>query len=239
MTDVSSLKRDADFIKKHLSVVKDGNVKTSHDCYISIPVAFEDKKIVTLGEITQIMGSFAIIMGDKYALFNSLTSYNIKPNVTAIEKINDTPYFKFEFKKGSTFIESLSTIKNGVLAYEILNMYLFRGKVPWYITYDDLAKTFDTAAKHSGLALDANPEILEMLVSLSSRQSSDTSKTLRHLQNNRLSPSDITFVALANIAFGPGTSFTRLLGNYQEGGVITSLTAEDTTTDNVEEVIRS
>ena len=123
-----------------------------------------------IGVENNIVGIYAIVVDNQFygvSLINSMLKIN--PSSTLKVKIYGVEYFEFTFNPGSTVIKTNVLIKVDTLVYRIYDEIISKGRVPWYLDYNDLGKIFDTAKSHAGANIGQNNEVTEMIVSMISR----------------------------------------------------------------------
>lgn len=230
---MDNLKRNQKYILDNIKET-DGQFVTTKKMRIEVPKDFEDVDLVVTGERTYVVGSFAIIMEDStYAVFSVNAMCELAEYTMSVKKYGDREYYVFSFDAGKPFIKSSTALRDGNVTYNLFKYYVLRAKVPWYINYVDVAMAFDTATSNSGLNIDERPEVLEVMVSLATRDPKDDTMPFRLSKAKRA-----RFVPLGNINYGAGTTFHRIVGNYQEQGLISSLVRTSTSSSGVEEVVR-
>lgn len=232
------MKRDDNFIYNLLVETPEGPVKTKARMAIHVPYRFQEKGLLRQGDRIYVMGSFGLVSGTTYSSFNTNAMVEIRIDETNVITINDEKYFELVVYPNTVIFPTLVALKDGLVMDVIMNMYLFRGQVPWYMSEEDMVFFLDTATKHSGLRLDKIPVVMEVLVSLATRMKSNTDIFSR-MAKKPLTKDEITYVPLANVSFGSNTPFNKITGGYQSAGLISSLitTAEETST--TEEIIRT
>lgn len=239
--DIKSLTRDATKVHACLSETTDGSLITSKECKIYIPQRFEVIGLASISVETHIAGLYAIVVEDKYYGVCSVNSMmRIQPNRTEKIKIEGVDYFEFTFAAGSTVIPNLNMVKQDILVYYLYNEIISGGKVPWYLSYEDLGSLFDTAQEYANANIGQNREITEMIVSLISRDSKDRSKFHRV---NAKDPSTIfktkpTYIPLRSVIFAATNTTSKLAGSYMQVGVVSALVTPTTKVEKIEEILR-
>lgn len=240
---MDNYKLDPESVFKSLKVV--GNsVLCSQDTVIQLPKRFEDKRLIVFGDFLEIIGSFAIVLeNNTFAFWNILTMYRTKPNRISIVKHGKEEYYNLFYSKGDKIIDSLETMVNGDVVYELLNLYYFQGKVPWYIKYDMLDEVFTTAGEYAGVHIDKNLEILELLASKVAKDYSKQEDTLRHHlgKQSDMTNKEARYAGLANVFHGPSSVFNKLTGNYGSDATLSALNMEsgEGEVGSVEKIYRS
>lgn len=162
--------RNSAKVKQHLRIEND-QLLCDQSVYIHVPTRFMEKG---LGEISANNTSFGIF---PIILANSRTM--IVPSVDAIVHLNPfrtdeidvegDSYYSFYFEADTPIISNMSVVRSDSIMYNILDELLIKGKVPWYLSYEDLCKFLDTAETHAGSNVAANYEVIEILSSMIAR----------------------------------------------------------------------
>ena len=71
------------------------------------------------------------------------------------------------------FISNTKLIKDPFGAYDFFDLYLMQGKVPWYITYEDLIDIFSNFKKYTGMKATENMLVVEILTAITTRWRKD------------------------------------------------------------------
>ena len=239
--DISKLIRDPDKIKTCLVELPDGRLVTKKELKIYIPVRFEERDLARVGIDTRILGIYAIVLEDKYygvSIVNAMV--NIAPTSNMKVMFNDEPYYEFTFEPGSTVITNMNLVKTDTLVYKIYDEFISKGRIPWYIGYKELGRLFETAQKYAGANVGQNPEVMEIMVSLISRDPENRSKyyrqTIKSLDEIDHKPP--VFIALRNVSYSATNTVNKLAGSYFGTGLTSALVEQTTRTERIEQVLR-
>jgi hypothetical protein len=227
------LQRNKAYILGNLKVGPNKELITKEDAYIEVPFYFKDKGLLIMEDKTSIFGSFALVMGNKYAVWNVPIMYITESEDMTLIEHDDVKYYRFMFKAGATILQSLIAIKTSTIIYSVFNMYLFSGKVPWYIDYDDVANIINKSKKYTGLNVELNSEVIEILVSMAARDPGNLEKQIRNV-TKQTRP---MFVPIGNVD-NLNSNFSKIVGNYQDSGVQSILLSDPDKPIDVEKVIR-
>lgn len=239
--DPKTLIRDASRVHANLQEMADGSIITKKGCRIYIPGRFVEKGLAIIGAEVHILGIFAITVEDKYYGVSSATAMmRIEPSSTATILVDDEEYVEFTFDPGSTVIASTDLVKNNALLYEINEEIISKGRVPWYLTYDDLGSLYSSAEHHAGTRLGANDAILEMIAATVARDPDDLT---RYYRQSVKTPEDLktkkpVYVPFRNIAFGASNTTAKLMGAYFEDGLTSALVNPAEKLEDIEELLR-
>lgn len=240
--DYRKLVRDKDKVHACLIETPSGQLITKKECKIYIPQRFEVVGLASIGVETHITGLYAMVFDDEfYGVCNVNAMMRINPAKTEKIKIDHTDYFEFTFNAGSVIVPSMELVKRDILVYYLYDEVFSAGRVPWYITYEDLGSIFDTAAEYGGANIGENREITEMLVSLISRTKEDRSKFFRV---NAVSGQDAIdkllpdYIPLKSVIFSATNTTNKLAGSYMQHGVVSALVTPSEKTERIEALLR-
>lgn len=239
--DISKLQREPEVIKKDFTKTKDGRLVTKTGCYIYLPARFVERGLAEIGNEAYVLGLCAIVnQQNQYAVLNVNARVRLLPSSTNKVVIEGADFYEFVFDKGATVIANTSLVKEDTLLYKIYQELIEKGRVPWYLAYEDLGKLFVTAKYHAGPSLAANNAIIEMIVASISRSPDDRTVQYRHftqsLEHQRKNPPKI--VPLDSPIYGPNNTTTKIIGSYFDNSLASALTDPSDKVEGVEELLR-
>lgn len=236
-----ALIRDASKVQPFLEEVGE-KVITKKACKIQVPARFADIDLAQVGIDTYVYAIYALIMEDGYyAVSNVNTMIKIEPAKTTLTKINGVPYYDFHFNAGSTLITTTNAVRRNLLIYNVINELEFKGKVPWFMDYDDIGKLFDTATSHADSRVNANLTAIEILAASLGRQKDDRLKYYRTMVESRewMKNNPPAFVGLENVHYGVTNTMNKLAGAHFDHGVVSALVNPTTEVQHIEQLLRA
>lgn len=238
--DIKSLVRDASKVHACLQELPDARVVAVKPCKIYVPSRFSEHNLAEIGVDTYIVGIYVIVVEDKYygvSLINAM--HRIVPTSTIRIKIDGEEYFEFFFEAGQTVFATTYLLKNDVLVYRIYDEILSKGKIPWYINYDDLGHIFDSASFHGGANIGKESEVTELIVSLISRNKKNMTQyyrtTIKSLDEIKTNPPE--FVALKSVVYAATNTTNKLAGSYFATGVVSALVSPAERKERLESIL--
>lgn len=239
--DINSLTRDSKYILSNLKELPDNSIIASKECKILIPTRFAERGLAEIGVEIYIIGLYCIVMDNKYAVSNINAQVTIEPNKILKILINDVEYYEFYFDVGSTVIKTTNLLKNDMLVYHLFDEIISKANVPWYMTYDDMCKIFDTAAYHAGAKISDNQKLTELVVSVISRDAIDKTTYYRTtIKNDKyLLTNPPEYVALGNVLFNATSTLNKIAGSYFSDGVVSALVNPTDRVSKIEELLRA
>ena len=134
----------------------------------------------------------------------------------------------------------MELVKQATLVYKIFDEFIARGRTPWYLDYNDLAKLFMSADRHAGVNLSTSHAILEMFAAAICRDSADKTKYYRHTVSSQdeIHTRPPVVIALRNITHGATNTTAKLLGSYWNEGLTSALVNPSMKVEAIEELLR-
>lgn len=238
--NIKNLVRDPSKIHEALQELDDFRVVAKQECKIYIPARFTERNLAELGVENYITGICAIVVGDFYAVMNVCAMLKIEPAQTFKIRIQGDEYYEFYFPKGSTVISTTELVKKDTLVYRIYDEIISKGKVPWYLDYNDLGKIFDTAKLHGGANIGQNSEVTELIVSMIARDRNDKTKYYRtvitDLEDLKKNPP--TYIPLRSVIYAATNTTNKLAGSYFATSTVSALVSPATRTERIEAILR-
>lgn len=239
--EIKSLIRNAKKVQECLQELPDGRLVALKPLKIVVPTRFEDRGLAELGLDSYICGIYCMVVEDKYyavSLVNAMI--RIEPFSTLTIKINGEEHYEFSFRAGDTVFSSVTLVKTDTLVYRIYDEFISKGNIPWYLTYEDLGKLFDTAKKFADANVGENPEVTELIISLIARDATDRTKYYRTTIEdlNYLKSNPPAFIPLKSVIYAATNTTNKLAGSYFNEGVISALVTPSTREERLESLLR-
>lgn len=239
--DVSKLTRDPVSVRANLISLPSGEVVAKEDCYIHIPAEYVDKQLAFLdGYDKQILGIFAISVGDKYALWSTPNMYSIQPQEFSRYLVDEAEYISIYIPANSVVFTTLDVVMADYLAYEIYDLYTDTDIAPWFLSYLDRAKLLDDTDHYMGPTFGAKWSVIKLVWAFTARQQQDKTKSWRTLLKtqedvNRIIPA---YVPFKSVIYGPKSTFSKLNGAYFDIGLDVALVTETEKPSDLEKILR-
>ena len=239
--DISHWVRNASKIHADLVVQPNGSVITQKGCVIHIPERFLEKKLAVLGEDVQTVGIYAICVEDKYYGVSTVNAHlRIKPSKITTVTIDDVSYLEFTFNPGQTVFVGNQIVRQDTLVYRIFDELFAKGRVPWYLDYNDLCKLFETSDQYAGVNLGRAHAVLEMIAAAIARDPKDRTvyyrQTVKSLEDVNTRPPDV--IPLRSVVDGASNTTAKLMGSYWSDGMTAALVNPSDKMERIEELLR-
>lgn len=239
---MAKMVRDAAYIKSFIKELPTGQLFTTQPCRIQIPVRYQDRDIAYIGLENYIYGIFALISDDnKYAVSSVTAMMKICPVKTIQTLVNDVPYYEFYFDANSVVVETTDLVKKDILIFNVLDEFFFKGKIPWYLGYEDVAKIFDSAYDFAGSRVAENQETIELFTSIIAKDPKDRLNYYRSTINsyNDLITRPPTFVPMLSVFYSVTNTLNKLAGRDFNDGVVSALVTPTEEVQRIEQLVRA
>lgn len=234
---MSKLVRNPEAVKANLFESGD-KLFTKQDCVIEIPTRFLDRNLAKIGDEMYVVGIYALIMADgNYSVCSMDSLLTIVPSRITTRMVKDSEYTQFHFDAGSAVINNLIVVKRDLIIFDILDEIIFKGFNPWYLTYDDRAKLFDTSKYYANSNVGKQLATIELLNALTARAPNDLRKLYRHSLAE--GEKGVSFVPLMSVLYTADSTLSKLAGNYFNEGVVSALVNKTEETSRIEELLRT
>ncbi len=229
--------------KVHAALVKqaDDSVMAARDVRIYIPSRYTEKQLATIGAEIYTAGIVGIVVDDKhYGVSTVNAMMRLKPSSIATVKFSGDSYLEFSFPAGSTVIADTKLIRLDSLVYKIFDEMIAKGRVPWYMDYEDLAKLFDTAEPHANVRFGPVHAIMEMFAAAIARDPENRARFYRHVyaEVNGKPVTVPAIIPFRSITYGATNTTAKLLGSYFGEGTISALVNPSEQTEHIENLLR-
>lgn len=217
-------------------------IKTKVDLMIHVPTRFSEVGLASVGSTVQIFGLFAIILKTgEYALCNVNALVEIKPSLIEKVTIDDVEYYQFQFLAGDTVIQSKDLVCRSSLIFSAIEEFVFKGKIPYYVGYEDMGKLFDTAKEHARTSANIHPAVMEFMAAYIARNRKNPTKFIRQMAKTEadFESSDLMWVPLRSVYFSAPSTVNKLSGAYFDNGVVSALVQKNERSEKIENILRS
>lgn len=239
--DYRKLKRVPEKIQAALKEMPDGTVVAVKGCKIVIPSRFGERQLASLGAQNVIAGIHAIIVDDQFygvSLVNAMM--RIEPTTVSAVKFEDEEFTEFYFEPGSVVISNVNLVKSDTFTYYVYNEIVATGHTPWFMSYEDIGRLFETAPKHAGVRVGANHAVWEMIAAAISRDRNDKTKFYRHTVKSEkdLETNPPAFIPLRSVTYGATNTTAKFIGAYWDDALTSALVNPADAVEPIEALLR-
>lgn len=209
---------------------------TGKELIIKIPKRYEVYDLLHVGNNVKTLGIVDLEFDQKErAGLMLLANIKIHPSSITQTEIKGLTYYVLTLNKGDIFIDGTDIIQDSTIAYSIFVEFVSYGKLPYFISYDDIATLFDTAERMTGSNLDMDHVIFEMIYAHLFRDPNDIMKFYRHT-DLKTPPVNIP---LRSITAGPQSTTAKIMGSYFPEGLNSALVHPSKERHVIEDLLRS
>lgn len=237
--EINQFIRDPDRVYQALAKTKDKLI-AKEPVRIYIPVRFSEVNLAHIGSEIYTVGIFMIATeDDRYAVSSVTAMIPIDPTNTAKVKMDDTEYYEFFFRKGSTIITNLNLVQDNKLVYSIFNEIYTKGKAPWFLNYLDYSSLLHTAKKHAGVNIGENHEVMELLASMLARVPEDKTKYYRQYVKTKedIFKKQPAIIPLRSVQYSATNTTNKLAGSYFRPALVSALNNPSERQERVESIL--
>lgn len=240
MADWRVFTRKAETVRKALKFDESGQIVALKPVTICFPERFTTKKLAEVGSTVSATGIMAVRCDNDYGVATINAMIRFTPTYITTVKYDGEDYLELNFDAGAIVTPNYNVVKDDLLVYWIYSEIIAKGKVPWYLNYEDLAKLFLSAQQYAGFKVGTNHAIMEMFAAAVSRDTKNPKRYARHTTQHRLSTlADAPdFIALRNVSYGPSNTTAKLMGSYFDEGMTSALNDPAAKTERIEELLR-
>ena len=240
--DVNNLIRDPQLVQSYVQELPDSSLVALKPVKIYIPTRFSERGLAEVGIDTYIVGIYAMVVEDRYfavSLVNAMI--RIEPSSTLKIKIKGDEYYEFSFDAGQVIMTSVNLVKTDILVYKVYDEIISKGRVPWYLGYDELGHLFDTAKHHAGANIGTDVEVTELIVSMISRNKKDRTQYYRTVIQSieELKTNPPVYIPLRSVQYAATNTTNKLAGSYFSLGIVSALVSPADRTERIEELLRT
>lgn len=237
--DISKLKRDPEYVLSKLKETNSGSVLTTTDLIVLVPERFEVKKLLFIGEYTDVVGMIALVIHDRYAVMSVNAMVTLNQTATSLIKIEDVSYYQFTYLAGSEFIKTTEVVIDDFIIYNIFDEFISNGNVPWYFEYQDFAELFSTAKEYANSNVGNNKIVNHLIVSVLTRNRKDRMKYYRHqIHTKRDLIEKPSFVPLKSVMYVATNTLNKFAGSYFSEAIVSALVHPADKVEKIESLLR-
>jgi len=233
--------RNAEVVLKQLSDVSGKPVIAKNNIAIQVPVRFKEIGLAQIGSSTFVFGLFAMILDSgEYALMNVNAYLELGAASVDTEEIDGTEYYNFHFEPGDVVFKTKSLVCRPALIFKAISEFVFKGKVPWYVDYDDMGKLFSTAKKHAATTADIRPEVMEFMAAYIGRNKNDRINYIRESAETYADfEKNLAWVPMQSVYWSAPGTVNKLAGAYFQDGIVSAIVNPSERVEKIESILRA
>ena len=232
--------RNAEKVLSLLSDLPGKPVIAKQQLTIQFPVRFTEVGLAKVGSDTFVFGLFVIIdEAGNYAVCNVNSLIELGKSLVEKEIIDGVEYLNFIFQPGDVIIKTKELICRPPLVYKAIDEFVFKGKVPWYVEYDDMGKLFDTAKHYAKTRAEILPSVTEFMAAYIARDSENRINFIRETAKDYKDFKGLNWVPMQSVYWSAPGTVNKLAGAYFQDGIISAIVNPSERVDKIERILRT
>lgn len=233
--------RNAEKVLKQLSDLPGKPVIAKSKLTLQVPERFRDIGLAVISAETFVYGLFAIILETgEYAVMNVNAYLSLGPCSVEKSTIDDVDYINFVFQPGDVVFRTKDLVCRAPLIEKAIEEFVFKGKVPYYVGYEDMGKLFDTAEKHAKTRAEILPSVMEFMAAYIARDKQNRIKFLRETSETyEAFEKNLAWVPMRSVYWSAPGTVNKLAGAYFQDGVVSALVNPSNRVENIERILRA
>lgn len=240
---MSFLKTKRNAAAVYQSIKKVGNtVVAVNPVSVYIPARYLTRGLASFDSDIDFLGIFAIVDAKgNMAISNINAMMRSEPTLISTVTIDDVEYRKLDYAKGAKVLASTRLRKLDSLLYRIYDEFQAKGRVPGFMSYNDICNVFYSAGRYSGPRVGANIAIQEMISATISKNPANPREPYRMVAT-RMDDSDPikpVYIGLRTVGFGSDSAVAKLMGQRFDANMTSSLIAPGAKVGRIERMLRT
>lgn len=233
--------RDASKVYAVLKETEQEELIATKPIKVYIPARYPEHDLAIFENEITFLGVCAFVVDDKYYGVSVVPAMmRSEPTLVNTVNIDDVDYIEMTYDPGALVIANLKLVKIDNLMYRIYDELVAKGRVPWYLGYEDLGKLFEHSKYHAGVRIGSNPAVFEMIVAAICRNPDDVKQYYRQSVRSRedLALRPPTIIPLRAVSYGATNTIAKLMGSHFNENVTSALVSPGERVERVERLLR-
>lgn len=234
--------RDAAKVHKAVQLTEEGSFVALKPLKVYIPSRFPQRDLATFEEEITFVGICAIVVDDTYYAASKICApIRSEPTLVSSEVIDDVEYIEMHYEPGDRVICSKDLVKIDNLLYRIYDEIIAKGRVPWYMSYQEIGALFSTSLKHAGVRVGRTPTVMEIIASAICRDSEDLRRYYRQVAETYedMTTNPPTVIPLRNVSYGATNTIAKLTGSRFDEGMTSAIVNPGERVERTERILRT
>ena len=217
---LSRLKRDSSTIINKL-LVKDDVTIARENLRIIFPVRFLDNNFATVTTTgIVVMNLFAIMDDDGvYSVSKAPIFVKLTPSDITDVEVNGQACKCLLFPKNTIMMPTNTLGVNSAALYSLFAETVVKGKVPWYIDYEDQPDLISESGEYAGSPIGKDTLVMETLAAIGARHPTDISKPYRTYLLEGGKGERPQTVGMLDVTVIMETTAGKIIGGYARDGL--------------------
>jgi len=237
--DSTKLKHNPAVVSK-LFANKGNAVVAKEDFYIVFPERYISKGLAVMGSSIELLFMFAIVdtkmnYGTMLApIINTVVASNVRDTL-----VDGVANKVLEIKAGDVFVPNRVGVMNAGFMYNLVDEFIMQGKVPWFMSYDNLSNIVAESHKYAGSSVGNDPLAMEIIAAMVARDPADKMLSYRNIIKTNTDKRKPAYVGLTNVYYSYDNTLSKIMGGYMRHGVTTAIAIKEKQTTKVSAVLRA
>jgi hypothetical protein len=234
--------RDKDKVYAAVKATDANDLTAVKQVKVYIPSRYTQADMALFETEKTFVGICALVVDDRYYAVSCVTAFmRTEPSAINDVVIDDVEYIEMTYEAGDRIITNLNLVKVDNLLYRIYDEFISKGRVPWFMGYEDLGKLFVTSQYYSGVKIGSNPQILEMIAATICRSPQDVKSYYRQAikAKDEIHNNPPTVIPLRAVSYGATNATAKLMGPYFDDNVTSTLVSPGQRVERVERLLRT
>lgn len=208
---------------------------------MQIPARFPQRDLAGFDSDPWVVGIYALIVEDKYYATSVLCApVRVEPTLVNKVVVDDVEYMELSFEPGALVCRNINLVKIDNLMYRINDELVFKGRVPWYLTYEQLGNIFETSKRHAGVTIGSNAAVFQVIASTINRSPDDPKTYYRQVLTGRADLDRVkpTVIPLRAVSYGATNAIAKILGSYFDENITSALVYPSERVEHIESLLR-
>lgn len=216
------------------------SIVANEDVNILIPTKYADKDLAKIADVCTIYGVLTIVNSKhEYTVLTVPTMLKSVPVDIEEVEIEGESYYKMFVPKGERVIESVDVIVLPDMAYLTFDLFLRKGKVPFYIGYTDLIDTFINLKKYAGINLIDFITVIKLIIGLTARDYDNPKIPYKlNIKSDKDLLRPVKWISMVNIHYVLTSTLAKIGGAYMKEGFTSALVNPSSKPTEFENIIR-
>jgi len=151
--------------------------------------------------------------------------FNVESSEIDTIEIDGTNYYRLKIDANTPLISDTTIVKNGGLVYNIFELFILQGKIPFFLKYEDVVSIFTNMPKFTGTKTGKDSLPYEIFTAMIARNKKDPSEYYRNIINNinDTHTKPILWTGLMNIYYSFGSTLAKVAGSYMKTGTLVAM----------------
>ncbi|MNP88992.1 hypothetical protein D3C85_13860 [compost metagenome] len=234
--------RDAARIHKAIERTAEGSFMALKPVKVYIPARFPQRDLAVFEDEITFVGICAIVLDDTYYAASRICApIRSEPSLVNTAVIDEVEYIEMHYEPGDRVIASEELVMIDNLLYRIYDEIIAKGRVPWYLSYNELGGIFDSSYKHAGVRIGKTPTVMEIISTAIARDDSDLRRYYRQVVETYedISLSPPTIIPLRNISYGATNTIAKITGSRADEGMTSAIVNPGDRVERTERILRT